>query len=496
MSSTNTSSWAGCRENQSRAARIERLARGEAVAVVTGQQVGLFGGPLYGIYKAATACALAEQLTRETGVEAVPVFWLQTEDADFAEIAGCEVLAASGDSVRLSVAPDGPDRVSVHHRRLGAGVSAALAALAEQLGSLPAAAEVVAVLARHYRPEATWADAFAGTMAELTRGWGLVFLDPRDPELAPLAAPLFGALLTEARLFDALLEARVEELVAADIEPQVPHRPGATLLCLHPDGSSGPRYRLVARDDGRWVLAGDPELDRSYDESELARLLASDPWHFSTTALSRPLWQDTLLPTAIYVGGPGEIAYFAELPPLYRALSLAPPFIAPRARLRLVPAAARRLAEQLDLSLDAAARPIAENRAALAARTAGAGALSVAAGRARAALAELWEACEGQVSSLGAVDAGLGRAAARTAEQVEALIAKLKRRIAGALGRSDEVTDRRLAHFQALLAPHGAPQERIYGFAGFAALAGVVPFAEMVRAAVRAAPTAAQDVVA
>src|SRR5580765_3488385 len=139
-------------DSAARAANLDALAAGETAVVATGQQVGLFLGPLYGFYKAASAVAVARALSAEAGVRCVPLFWLQTEDHDFAEIAGATIADADGKPVRLALADEtaGQRRASIAHRTLGAEISPLLDALAELLGPSAAAAETLALLRANY----------------------------------------------------------------------------------------------------------------------------------------------------------------------------------------------------------------------------------------------------------------------------------------------------------------------------------------------------------
>src|SRR6187549_1337464 len=152
-----------------RAAAVDALARGGAAVVATGQQVGLFLGPLYGLYKAASAIAVARELQHESGVPCVPLFWLQTEDHDFAEVAGATVAGADGRPARLALAPERGDeaRVSIAHRRLGAEIGRLLDALADLLPPGPAADETLSLLRAHYVEGRTLAGAFAGVLAAI-----------------------------------------------------------------------------------------------------------------------------------------------------------------------------------------------------------------------------------------------------------------------------------------------------------------------------------------
>jgi bacillithiol synthase len=181
--------------SSARAANLEALAAGGTAVVATGQQVGLFLGPLYGFYKAAAAIAVARALTAEAGVRCVPLFWLQTEDHDFAEVASATIAGPGGKPVKLSLPAEAPGeaRASIAHRHLPPDIDAQLDALAELLGAGPAAQETLALLRAHYRAGVGIARAFAGVLAALFADEGLLVLDPRVPAVAALAAPIYRA---------------------------------------------------------------------------------------------------------------------------------------------------------------------------------------------------------------------------------------------------------------------------------------------------------------
>ena len=314
-----------------RDAHLAALRRG-AAAVVTGQQVGLFLGPLFTIYKAASAVAVARALSEESGTTVVPVFWLQTEDHDLPEIATCHLAQFSEAPIalRLPAAPD--ERISIAHRTLPHEVTERLAQVGDALRWLPDAETHVARLARHYRPGVGWAEAFAGLLGDLFAPTGLVLIDPRTPELAAASAPVHRRALVDAEPLAAALAARVAALAAAGYPAPVHVRPGSPLSFFHDDGPAGPRHRLVPAPGGFTEVG----RDRTHARETLLARLDAEPQCFSTSALLRPILQDTLLPTAAYVGGPAEVAYFAQLSPLYDAYALRMPLIVPRASFRLV----------------------------------------------------------------------------------------------------------------------------------------------------------------
>ncbi len=443
-----------------RRAHRRALADGAAV-VVTGQQVGLFLGPLYTVYKAASAVAWARAIERASGVRCVPLFWLQTEDHDFAEVRSCRVLAGDGHLVDLALDAD-PARVSLAHRRLGAEVDALHDRLAGAFAAEPRAGELLGLLRAEWRAGRRVADAFAATLAHLFADEGLLILDPRVEPVARAAAPLYRRALVEAEAIAGDLRARGEALRAAGFAEQVPVRE-ASLLFHHRDGATGERFRAGAADP------------------ELLALLEGDPLRFSTSALLRPIVQDALLPTVAAVGGPAELAYFAQIGPLYRRFGVAQPMAIPRARLRFVDEKARRRLGRLGLAAADLAEPRERLLARLAARAPGEPAPEeVRARLAGGACSEL----EQLRSTMDQVDPALADALRRTRATIERAAERLAARWGRALAARDRDTAERVDRLQRALFPDGAPQERRLALPSFACRTGARAFVERVLAAI------------
>lgn len=453
-----------------RDAHLAALASG-AAAVVTGQQVGLFLGPLYTLYKAASAIVLARALAAETGVPVVPIFWLQTEDHDLVEIASCEVAAGEAcETLAVPVAAD--SRISIAHLQLPAEIDGCLATLADLLGSGPDALAHLDRLRRHYRAGARWSEAFAGLLGELFAPEGLVVIDPRDPALAACVAPVHERAIVDAtRIADALL-ARCSELERAGRSAQVHVRRGAPLSFFHPDGARGPRVRLEPAGDGFVEVGG----ERVFDRRALLAALAADPLCCSTSALLRPIVQDTLLPTAAYVGGPAEVAYFAQLPPLYRAFDRTPPLVVERGHFRIVDHRARRTLERLGLS---AAELEKRSELELLARLRRP-AIEGAADR----LLAPFLAAHGELSAqLADSSPAIARALAKTRGSVERSVQRFANKLARISAYEDGELVAALRRARAWLAPDGELQERRLGLPCFAARLGDRYIVERVLAA-------------
>ncbi len=300
---------------------IERLRNG-ANAVVTGQQVTLFGGPVYTLLKAATAIRKAKDAT-DAGHEHVPVFWMATEDHDLAE-ADHVLLPARHEmrKFRLEVKDDG---ASVGALKLGQGIRAVLDAVAEILGG----SELFEWLERCYTPDTTFAEAFGGLLSRIFAEHGLILIDASAREFHALGAPVFERAITEVdALRDALL-ARDKELAEAGYHSQVLVTPQSSLLFLM-DEETKARQPLRRR-NGEWAAG-----KKSYNSSDLLEILQSEPQRLGPNALLRSVFQDYILPVSVYIGGPAEIAYFAQSQVVYEKVLGRTTAILPRLSATLV----------------------------------------------------------------------------------------------------------------------------------------------------------------
>jgi bacillithiol biosynthesis cysteine-adding enzyme BshC len=462
-----------------RQANLEALASGHAAVVVTGQQVGLFLGPLYAFYKAASAIAIARALEKESGVRCVPVFWLQSEDHDFEEIRSCNVAGTEGAPVVLSLPDplDGQGRASVANRILPTDVTSLLGDLAQHLPAGPAADETLAFLRTYYRPGVGIVASFAGALASIFSEEGLLLLNPRDARIAELATPIYRRCLEDCGTIEQLLHERSQALAAAGFAEQVSVREDGALVFFHREAVTGPRVRLLQAQKGRagqagttgtdWLLAGSHD---TVPAAEVDRLLAHEPLRFSTSALLRPIVQDTLLPTVGYVGGPGEINYFAQVQPLYAHFGLQPPLLLPRARFRLLDVPTRRRLAQLHLSANDVCLPSDQ----LLSRMAGTEATTSPAHLRETVERQILPAVDALVTTVGAeADPGLQKLAKRTRERVVYRLDRLLARYARVLAEKDTTAMQRLQRLQWTLCPKGIPQERFYGWPWLAAQLGI-----------------------
>lgn len=449
---------AGLAVSPQREVYLKALGQPGTTCVVTGQQVGLFLGPLYTVYKAAAAIVAARALQAETGRPVVPIFWLQSEDHDFEELATSWVPGADG-LESLTAIGDSSGRASIAHRPLGDDLPELRRRLGELLGRLPHAQTGLQRIDTHYRQGVSWVQAFAGQLAELFAEEGLVFLDPRDPALASHARGVHQRAIEQAAAIADGLQHRAHELQAAGFGVPVHIRPGAPLSFCHPEGPAGPRYRLSPTAGG-WSLVGG---NREVSGPDLQEALESHPDQFSTSALLRPILQDSWLPTAAYVGGPGEIDYFAQLQPLYKAFDLPMPLLIPRARFVVTNAKQHKALQTLGLT----PQDLSDSVDDLVLRTCAPTEPNEAEPSQR-----MMQGFEAELTAMQARLPELEKSIHRTRETVQRACDKLIAKYELSIAQADTQRVATIKRLKNALFPQGGPQERLLGLPYFGALYG------------------------
>src|ERR1019366_1682034 len=305
--------------------QLDLLAREGTVAVVTGQQVGLFSGPAYTIYKALTAVKLARNLAAQ-GIPAVPIFWLATEDHDFAEVNHCWVFDAEHPPIKLEKAHSPATSQPVGQFVLSAPPVAQLRAA---MASLPFGDEVSALVEEAYQPGRTMGEAFSALLKRLLAQYGLLHVDPMSPAMRELAAPAIRSALAAAPDLTAAVLERNRALEAAGYHAQV-----------HVEDQTSFVFLL---ENGRHYL----QNGRRFSTEELMDRAAQ----LSPNALLRPVVEDSMLPTVAYIGGPAELAYLAQSEVVYRAILGRMPVALHRAGFTLLDQRSRKLMTRYGLSL-------------------------------------------------------------------------------------------------------------------------------------------------
>ncbi len=461
--STHPAALADALDAQSRAfgagpatlANIAKLRAG-ARAIVTGQQVGLFGGPLLTLLKAATAIARAKQATTETGVEHVPIFWLATEDHDLEEVDQVSLLSKNAvETLRLNA--------KAHAAPVGnISFDVSINALLDRASELLHHAPICDLLRECYahqpdKAAPTFAGAFARLMTRLFAGHGLIVMDASGCDFHALGASTLRFAIEHAEELEAALLARTAELEAAGYHAQVLVKPGASLLFLISEVEGAQNRQALHRDpDGNWKT-GTGNSAASTSTAELLTILDSAPERLSPNALLRAVFQDTILPTTAYIGGPAEVAYFAQSAVLYqRILGRITPIL-PRLSATLIGPAIGAMMAQHEVSLPDAMLPAEELAQRLAARA--------LPSEAKRRLADAGNALDAALAAahdtLAALDPSLARAAEVSASKMRYQMDRLRRLAATAEMQRDASLRKHADAITLHLFPNGQLQERV-----------------------------------
>jgi bacillithiol synthase len=439
---------AALRQSNPNNASVDQLAIRDTVAVVTGQQAGLFGGPLYSVFKALAAVKLAQTLSAR-GICAVPVFWFATEDHDLAEINQCWAYNAAHEPVSLATHSVNPANGPVGNIPLR---DIPIAGLREALTGMPFAAEALALAESAYQEGETFGSGFRKIVELLLKPYGMIYLDPLDPAIRQIAAPFLSRALGLSKDLVAAVQERSRELEAAGYHNQVHVEPNASLFFTLEGGR-----RTALKRKGE-----------NFNDYTLQTLQAK-PEFLSPNAILRPVMQDYLLPTVAYLGGPAELAYFAQSEPLYRALLGRMPVVVHRASFTLLDRRAAKLTKRYGIGLKEIAVPDVELRERMARRLVPEGVTSQFGTTLAAVNAELDELA----ASIRGFDPGLEKTFEKSRSKVLYQIGKMERKTAREALRRDTRATADAQYLHNLVYPHRHLQERTYGILPFLATHGM-----------------------
>jgi bacillithiol biosynthesis cysteine-adding enzyme BshC len=426
-------------------ASLALLAQPGTVAVVTGQQVGLFSGPAYTIYKALTAVRTAKDLSAQ-GIPAVPIFWLATEDHDFPEVNHAWVFSPSHEAVRIAV--DAPAEFAGRPCPVG-GIPVAhppIDELRKAFAGFPNADEVISLVEQSYRPGVTMGAAFQALIQNLLKGMGLIFIDPLEPAVREIAAPFMVKALEAAPELKAKLLERNKELETAGYHAQVHIEPKTSLFFLLDHGE---RTTLRHKDSEYAQLR-----DRARD--------------ISPNALLRPVMQDYLMPTVAYIGGPAELAYLAQSRVLYDTLLGRMPVVMARAGFTLLDARAAKHLSRYRLSV---AQTLV-NEESLKDRIAAALVPQALEGTFDLTTKEIGRHLSGLREEVAGFDPTLGSALDKSVSKIVYQMEKARKKVAREILRRDARAAADAGSLLALLYPHRHLQERFYSILPFLAKHG------------------------
>ncbi|MGZ8490795.1 MAG: bacillithiol biosynthesis protein BshC [Gemmatirosa sp.] len=437
------------------AARLDRSASGAGIVVTTGQQPGLFGGPLYTLSKAISARALADALETQTGIPVAPVFWAATDDADFEE-ARATAVAIDGETRVLRMAGDPAEGTPMSAVPLGDDVLPLFELLARASGSAAYGAVLDAVR-DSYRAGATVGGAYVGLLRTLLEPLGVAVLDASHPAVREAGFNVLRRALMQSAAVETALAARTAAITGAGFAPQVPDVPGRTLVFRYDD--SGRKTRMEVAE----ARAAVPGLARG---------------SLGPNVLLRPVMERSILPTAAYVAGPGEYAYFAQVSAVATALGMPQPLAVPRWSTTIVEPHVRRALDRVGMDVDDLRdRHGPEARLARAAMPDG---VRDALSAAHDAIARAGQALSADAAATALVPPTAVDGAARA---IAHRLGRLERRYVAALKRRDDDATRALAVARAALHPDGSRQERALNAVPLLARHGTALLDDMLAAA-------------
>jgi bacillithiol biosynthesis cysteine-adding enzyme BshC len=429
------------RRNAPSAARdaAARLADPSSVAIVTGQQAGVFGGPLYTLYKGLTAAKLAARVSQEYGVPAVAVFWVESEDHDWDEVASISVLDSELRRRTITLPrPSTAGHSPIGAIQVGADIAGTIDELASVLPQTEFTAQLVADLRAAYVPGITMSDAFARILDRTLGALGVVVYECSDRGAKSLASGIFAHELTHPGRTWSLAREAGQRLTAGGYHSQVDAaaQTGAALFRI-----DGTRRAVEAVD------------------AQLADEARTRPETFSPNVLLRPIVQDALFPTVAYVSGPNELAYLGQLRDVYEHFGVPMPIVYPRASATILDSASARFLEKHELPFEAlqARDESALNRLLAASLPE---AVDRALGEADKTIQEKMAAI---IASVPAIDATLEGAAKSTLGKLQHDLSTLRGKVISAAKRRDETLRRQFSRTQAQAFPDGVPQERVLG---------------------------------
>lgn len=436
------------------AATLDRIVSGDGVFVTTGQQAGLFTGPLYTIYKILSAVQLAKALEPVLERPVAPLFWIASDDHDWEEVNHVNLLAVDNALRRLRLsAPAGAPPVSMRRHPVGAGIETVI----DELGQILPDTEFTSALLEHirecYRPERSMAQAFGDLVAELFADFDLLVVDSGHPDLKRLATDLWAHELERSAEHEALLQEQTSRLLDGGYHAQVSVIPGATNVFY--EGEHG-RERLLRAAQGAqaWTLR---RTGRHMGARELTSLLATHAERFSPNVLLRPVVESAVFPTVSYVAGPSELSYYAQVGCLFREYGIDMPVIFPRFRVTLIEAKVRKVLNKAGLEPEALQPPVQEVAARVLRNEVPDGV--------RAALGELRRSIQDGYARLVAearqIDPTLKGPleGGRNTSQVE--LKELEKKIVQHLKQRNSVAMAQLEKARRNLFPEGDPQERV-----------------------------------
>jgi bacillithiol synthase len=316
--------------NQATLERIKLLEKPESVAVVTGQQVGLFGGPLYTVYKTITAIQFARSLAEKHSIPTIPIFWMAADDDDFAEINHIAILDKSNQVIKLEYTPlKAVSNKSASGIVFDDKINELITQLESGVYDTEFKPQIFTALRECYQPGTSFSTAFGKLMMKLFGKYGLVLIDPTDARVRKLAGQIYKKDILEQAKSKEVIQSTTKSLCDKGYHQQVAIQDDKINLFID---YAGIRYP-IRKEGNRYLFSG---TNMRYTAGELVELIDQNPEQFSPNVLLRPIIEDTIIPALAYISGPNELAYYAQLKKAYEFYGVQMPMLIPRIGLTIV----------------------------------------------------------------------------------------------------------------------------------------------------------------
>jgi len=433
------------------ASRLEAFVEQGGYMVTTGQQPALFGGPFYNLNKALTAVRLAEALESALGKPVIPVFWVASDDHDWAEANHTDVIGVDNELHRYAIdAPDPDVHPPIHRIPLGPSVQDCVEEFLQSLPETDFSQEYFELIRGAFTGDATLSEGFHAVYQKLLGRFGIFFTDAAHPAVKQHSAETLLSEIDRCEEFEAVLRASAEALTSAGYELQVPILEGGVNLFI--EGPSG-RERIYRQDGAFRLRTSNTELSAD----DVRSRQAEDPSVLSPNVLLRPVVESVVFPTLAYVGGPGEMAYFAQLSAYFEAHGVEMPIVYPRFGVTPVETKIGKVLQKFGLDVEALARPFHEVAGDIA-REEVPGDVKKALGSLRGAIAKGVGELQKAVAP---IDPTLKGPVQHVRSHAFDAIDDLEKKVLHALKRENEIALSQLEKAQVHLFPNGSPAERV-----------------------------------
>ncbi len=439
--------------DQAALSQIEKLRNDQTYVVIAGQQAGVLTGPLYTVHKAISLLQTAQKLQAELNVDVVPVFWIAGEDHDFDEINHVFVASEQSDLIKLKLEAKPKGRLSASMLQFDENV---YTSFVDQFFFRQPETEHSKELRQLLKQAAEQAKSpvewFAKIMAKLFGKHGLVFVESSQPFIRCLEQPLFAKVIEQNEQIAGLVGRACDKMLSHGYTPQLEIDPQAANLFIYEQGE-----RLLLERNGAAFRTKDQRI--SYTREQLLALAADAPERFSANVVTRPLMQEFLFPTLAFIGGPGEIAYWAFYKEYFELFGLQLPVILPRTSITLLEGSIERKLAQFDLDIATALVDLSgwkENWLAKVSRDEG------IASRFRETRQAIEQMYRPLVAAVQALDGGLKGLSEKNADKLLQQIDFLQERSERSIQQRHDISLRRLRQIEAALVPGGKLQERVY----------------------------------